>query len=187
MKHPRSLLGARIHVTLRTHAAPRIRRAITGEGNKNLEEDGVRTFVRFAKNEAGEIGALHVRWNFRAAERKQRWREVHVAQERVSLPATFDFRRPTQNARHANGFFPRFAFQAHALRAKHVGEHGDHAKGKQAGFLKGDILVEFDGSRSRRSETQLIATNFSNRRPGDHVPVKVLRDGREIMLQMPVQ
>lgn len=74
-----------------------------------------------------------------------------------------------------------------ALRAEHVGEYGDHAKAKQAGFKKGDVLVEFAGSRAARSETQLMAANLTERKPGDKVAVKVLRDGREIELQMPVQ
>jgi hypothetical protein len=77
--------------------------------------------------------------------------------------------------------------EALGLRAQHVGEYGEHAKAKQAGFKKGDVLVEFAGSRSRRSETQLLAANLTERKPGDKVAVKVLRDGREIELQMPVQ
>lgn len=77
--------------------------------------------------------------------------------------------------------------EALGLRAEHVGQYGDHAKAKQAGFKKGDVLVEFAGSRARRSETQLLAANLTERKPGDKIPVKVLRDGREIELKMPVQ
>jgi len=73
------------------------------------------------------------------------------------------------------------------LRAEHVGEYGEHAKAKQAGFKKGDVLVEFAGSRARRSETHLLAANLAERKPGDKVAVKVLRDGRELELKMPVQ
>jgi serine protease Do len=74
-----------------------------------------------------------------------------------------------------------------ALKAAHVGQYGEHAKAKQAGFQKGDVLVEFDGSRAPRSETSLLAANFVDRKRGDQIPVKVLRDGREIVLKMPVQ
>jgi serine protease Do len=74
-----------------------------------------------------------------------------------------------------------------ALKAAHVGQYGEHAKAKQAGFQKGDVLVEFDGSRASRSETSLLAANFVDRKRGDQIPVKVLRDGREIVLKMPVQ
>lgn len=73
------------------------------------------------------------------------------------------------------------------LHVRHVGEFGEHAKAKQAGFRKGDVLVEFNGSRQRRSETDLLVENFSQRRPGDKVPVVVRRDGRDIPLTMPVQ
>ena len=34
---------------------------------------------------------------------------------------------------------------AMALRVRHVGEYGEHAVAKRAGFQKGDILVSFDG------------------------------------------
>jgi len=74
-----------------------------------------------------------------------------------------------------------------ALRAEHVGQYGEHAKAKQAGFQKGDVLVEFDGSREPQTETSLLAANFVNRKRGDQVPVTVLRGGREIVLKMPVQ
>ncbi len=36
-----------------------------------------------------------------------------------------------------------------ALRAQHVGQFGDHALAKKAGFLQGDILIAFDGHNER--------------------------------------
>jgi serine protease Do len=74
-----------------------------------------------------------------------------------------------------------------ALKAEHVGQYGEHAKAKQAGFQKGDVLIEFDGSREPRTETSLLAANFVDRKRGDQIPVKVLRGGKEIVLKMPVQ
>jgi len=74
-----------------------------------------------------------------------------------------------------------------ALKAAHVGQYGEHAKAKQAGFQKGDVLVEFDGSRKPQTETSLLAANFVYRKRGDQIPVKVLRGGKEIVLKMPVQ
>jgi hypothetical protein len=74
-----------------------------------------------------------------------------------------------------------------ALKAAHVGQYGEHAKAKQAGFQKGDVLVEFDGSREPQTETSLLAANFVYRKRGDQIPVKVLRGGKEIVLKMPVQ
>ena len=64
-----------------------------------------------------------------------------------------------------------------ALRARHVGEFGDHAVAKRAGLQKGDILIEFDGQGGQMSETQLLAYTMQRKRPGDVVSVTVLRDG----------
>ncbi|HXT61313.1 MAG TPA: Trx7/PDZ domain-containing (seleno)protein [Pirellulales bacterium] len=74
-----------------------------------------------------------------------------------------------------------------ALLAKHVGEYGEHAAAKRAGFRKGDVLVEYDGSRAPRTETEIMARALNEQRPGDKTPVKVLRGGKEISLEMPVQ
>ena len=74
-----------------------------------------------------------------------------------------------------------------ALRARHVGEYGAHAAAKNAGFRKGDVLVEIDGKADLLTESQLM-TRFANaRRPGDRVPVVVLRDGKRLMLELPMQ
>lgn len=72
-----------------------------------------------------------------------------------------------------------------ALRAKHVGQYGEHAGAKNAGFRQGDILVEYDGSRAPLSETELFAKNVAEHKVGDKVPAKVLRDGREVELMLP--
>lgn len=72
-----------------------------------------------------------------------------------------------------------------ALRAKHVGQYGEHAGAKNAGFRQGDILVEYDGSRAPLTETQLFAKNVAEHKPGDKVAAKVLRDGTEVELAWP--
>src|SRR4051794_23453807 len=64
-----------------------------------------------------------------------------------------------------------------ALRVKHLGEYGEHAVAKRAGFRKGDILVSFDGRSGRMSESELLAYTLQRKRPRDEVPVTVLRDG----------
>jgi hypothetical protein len=74
-----------------------------------------------------------------------------------------------------------------SLLIEHVGQYGDHAKAKQAGFVKGDVLVKYDGSTEPRTETQLLARSMQELKAGDKVPVTVLRGGREIELKMPVQ
>jgi serine protease Do len=63
-----------------------------------------------------------------------------------------------------------------ALRAKHVGQYGPHALAKQAGLVKGDVIVEFNGNTRPMTETELIAHTVKNTKPGDAVSVKYLRD-----------
>lgn len=74
-----------------------------------------------------------------------------------------------------------------ALLIEHVGQYGDHAKAKQAGFVKGDVLVKYAGSTEPATETQLLAKSMQEHKPGDKIPVTVLRNGKEMELQMPVQ
>lgn len=74
-----------------------------------------------------------------------------------------------------------------ALRIKHAGEYGDHAAAKNAGFRKGDILVELDGDSSPLTETELMAKLINSKRPGDKVPSVVLREGKRIALNLPIQ
>ena len=70
-----------------------------------------------------------------------------------------------------------------ALRVKHVGEFGEHAVAKRAGFRKGDVLVSFDGRSGRLSESELLAYTVQKKRPGDEVPVTVLRNGEKETLR----
>lgn len=65
-----------------------------------------------------------------------------------------------------------------ALRARHVGEYGEHATALRAGLRKGDVVVSFDGRTSRISESELLAYALQEKRPGDEVTVVVLRDGQ---------
>jgi hypothetical protein len=74
-----------------------------------------------------------------------------------------------------------------ALRARHVGEYGAHAAAKNAGFRKGDVLVEIDGKSDLLTESQLMARFANEKRPGDRVPVVVLREGKQLPLELPIQ
>ena len=76
---------------------------------------------------------------------------------------------------------------AMALRVEHVGEYGEHAVAKRAGFRKGDILVSFDGLTGTMSESELLAHALQSKRPGDEVAVTVLRDGEERRLKFALQ
>src|SRR3954470_543636 len=76
---------------------------------------------------------------------------------------------------------------AMALRVKHVGEYGEHAVARRAGFQKGDILVSFDGQAGKISETDLLAYTMQRKRPGDEVAVTVLRNGKRESMRFALQ
>ena len=46
---------------------------------------------------------------------------------------------------------------------------------------------DFDGKSDRRSESALMATLAKEKRPGDSVPVTVLRGGKKVELTLPMQ
>ena len=74
-----------------------------------------------------------------------------------------------------------------ALRVKHVGQYGDHAVAKNAGFLKDDVLVAIAGKSDRVTESALLARLTSTTKPGDKLAVTVLRDGKKVELTLPMQ
>lgn len=74
-----------------------------------------------------------------------------------------------------------------ALRVKHVGQYGAHAVAKAAGFQKGDVVVEVNGKREPLSESQLLTSLVNNTRPGQKIPVVVLRGGKPLDLELPMQ
>jgi hypothetical protein len=81
----------------------------------------------------------------------------------------------------------RIAPHALALRVRHVGEFGAHAVAKKAGFRKGDVIVAYDGMTNHLSESDVLAHAVQKRRPGDDVPVTVVRDGARVNLKLPMQ
>ena len=74
-----------------------------------------------------------------------------------------------------------------ALRVKHVGQYGDHAAGKKAGFLENDVFVSLDGRLVRMSESELLTSLATSTIPGEKVPVTVLRDGKKLEMALPMQ
>jgi hypothetical protein len=76
---------------------------------------------------------------------------------------------------------------AMALRVEFVGQNGPHAAAKQAGFRVGDLIVSFDGRTDLQRETDLFAHALTAHRPGDRIPVTVLRDGKRTDLTLPMQ
>ena len=74
-----------------------------------------------------------------------------------------------------------------ALVVKHVGEYGPHAAAKKEGFQKGDVVVAFNGREEDMSTSQLLAYAAQNTKPGQRVPVIIVRDGTRRTLSLPMQ
>ncbi|MFN0076677.1 MAG: Trx7/PDZ domain-containing (seleno)protein [Prosthecobacter sp.] len=74
-----------------------------------------------------------------------------------------------------------------ALRIFHVGQYGEHAKAKQAGFLKDDILVEVGDLKQRITESAIIGHLLQEHLPGEQLPAVVLRGGKRVELKLPQQ
>ncbi len=74
-----------------------------------------------------------------------------------------------------------------ALRAKHVGEYGEHARAKRAGFEKGDIIVAVDGRTGPMTETDLLAYTVQEKMPGDRLELTIVRGGERKTLGFEVK
>ncbi|MEZ5387905.1 MAG: Trx7/PDZ domain-containing (seleno)protein [Prosthecobacter sp.] len=74
-----------------------------------------------------------------------------------------------------------------ALRIAHVGQYGEHAKAKQAGFKKDDILVQIGSLQQRTTESAIIGHLLQKHRPGEKIPSIVLRGGKRLELMLPQQ
>lgn len=74
-----------------------------------------------------------------------------------------------------------------ALLVKHVGQYGKHGAAKRAGFEKGDVIVEVDGTSDRMTESELIGRLLEKYEPGAHVEAVVLREGKKKELKLPMQ
>lgn len=74
-----------------------------------------------------------------------------------------------------------------ALFAEHVGEYGNHAAAKNAGFRKEDIIIEIDGISKRITESELIGRLLEKHQPGEKVKATVLRGTERLALEFPLQ
>ncbi|HVK11861.1 MAG TPA: Trx7/PDZ domain-containing (seleno)protein [Gemmataceae bacterium] len=75
---------------------------------------------------------------------------------------------------------------AKGLKVKHVGQYGPHATAKNAGFQVGDVIVSYDGKTDLKRETDVLAYGVTARKPGDRVPVTVVRGGKKVELTLPL-
>ncbi len=74
-----------------------------------------------------------------------------------------------------------------ALEVMHVGQYGKHRLAKNAGFRKGDVIIEVDGSRTPMTESNLMGKILTDYRTGSQIPVVVLRGSEEVKLKLPTQ
>ncbi len=74
-----------------------------------------------------------------------------------------------------------------ALRVKFVGQYNAHAAAKNAGFQKDDVLIAFDGKTDLMRETDLFAHAMRATKPGDKVAVTLVRAGKTMELNLPMQ
>jgi serine protease Do len=65
--------------------------------------------------------------------------------------------------------------------------YGPHAAAHKAGFLKGDVVISFDGRTDLARETDLLVHSLTSRKVGDRVAVTVLRGGKKVNLMLPLQ
>ena len=65
-----------------------------------------------------------------------------------------------------------------ALRARGVGQYGEHATAKRAGIKKGDVIVEFNGNSNDVTESELIKSIVSSQKRGTKVTIGYIRDGK---------
>lgn len=73
------------------------------------------------------------------------------------------------------------------VTVKSVGQYGPHATAKRAGFRVGDQITKFGELSNFNSEQQILRFAVQQTKPGDVIPVTVIRDEKEIVLQLPMQ
>ncbi|MEW4488197.1 Trx7/PDZ domain-containing (seleno)protein [Thalassoglobus sp. JC818] len=74
-----------------------------------------------------------------------------------------------------------------ALKVDHVGQYGDHATAKKAGFLKGDFVVSIDGRDDLMTENDLFRYGVTEKRAGDRVKMKIVRGDQTKTMTLPMQ
>lgn len=79
------------------------------------------------------------------------------------------------------------ASSAVGLRIKHVGQFNAHAAAKRAGFKQGDVFLKVGKIERPLTESQLFAELIDAYKPGDSVLVELLRNGKRLQLQLPIQ
>lgn len=74
-----------------------------------------------------------------------------------------------------------------ALNLEGVGQWGAHGAAKNAGFQKGDVLIEVNGMTERLTESQFIGRVLRENPGKTKLPAVVLRGDQRVELMLPVQ
>ena len=74
-----------------------------------------------------------------------------------------------------------------ALRVKHSGKYGPHGTAHRLGIKQGDIVTEFDSRNDLKSEQDLHAHVVTSKKPGDRVPITILRKRQQLSFVLPIQ
>ena len=75
-----------------------------------------------------------------------------------------------------------------ALRVDYIPQAGGpHGTAKKVGFQKNDVIVAVDGKKEHWTESDLFGYLAQNRMLGTKVPIKVLRAGNDVELELPMQ
>jgi len=74
-----------------------------------------------------------------------------------------------------------------ALRAKHVGQYGEHAAAKRAGLKKEDVIVSYGGRNDLMSERELMYFANNEFEIGEKVEIGYLRNGQKRTARIPIQ
>ena len=74
-----------------------------------------------------------------------------------------------------------------ALLVRHVGEYGEHAVAKRAGFQRGDLILKVNGQPAPETESLLLAQLAERTRPGEDVRFEVQRGATRLNLAFRTQ
>jgi serine protease Do len=110
------------------------------------------------------------------------WRSSSWAMRRIVFGGMFP--EPLGESDRESGKAPPTGL---ALRVKHVGKYGPHAIADKAGVKVGDILVAYDGKNEFSREADIFWYVVSQKRVGDQVTMKVLREGKPLEFTIPLQ
>jgi S1-C subfamily serine protease len=100
------------------------------------------------------------------------WRASTWGLRRVALGGMFLVRLPDEDRKKWD-----LPPESTALLVQHVGQFAPHNLAHQAGVRKGDVLLGFDSRSDLLNETELIAHALQHRKPGDKIPLTILRNG----------